>query len=1103
MDPNGTVLADCDLFLTPLMSAIWPELALSIVDYRFRNLDAYERLAESFGREGAYVASDSTIEDDFTAYPELKMYRTCVSMTAAWSTYRALRNVDWLRNKGYALMSSFASYLRPEVHVKPCGSLATFKSVGIACVESIEDSSLANRCLTLAMRSACETSYELGLEADESWVLIANALKVSRDEQDTPRFDLIPCRQAAPVLEPLLLSVPYYEDCLDPVDPVQNLEKWGDRKRSLRCSSAVNDCLIATVSGRAAQVYEEYVQRFEEEFEKLVRDLTVGPWGVIRDMDLNLCDWKYASDMEQRIRQCKWKGIADNKQRTASVKLGLSLKELRSEDLIISFFPMHVKKRNGSLEAVSFDKVLARISNLSKDLRVNVYDIAQKVCSRIYDGVNTSELDELAAQMCSSMVLDAPDYGRLASRLIVSNHHKLTPDTFAACCERLGSLLSTEVHDVVSRFHQRLQQCICYDRDFEFDYFGFKTLEKAYLMRLDGIIIERPQHLFMRVSIGIHGHDIDRVIETYQLMSLRYFVHATPTLFNAGCAHNQNSSCYLLGIESDSIEGIFNTVQECAQISKYAGGIGMHIHNVRGKGSRIRGTNGNSSGIVPMLRTFNATARYVNQAGRRNGSIAVFLEPWHVDVMEFLELRLNFGREDERTRDLFMCMWVPDLFMHRVRENSNWTLMCPDECPGLADVHGSEFDKLYTTYEAEGRGRKKVSAVQLWLKVLESQMETGIPYIGYKDAVNRKNNQMNLGTIKSSNLCMEIMEFSSPEEIAVCNLASVCLPTFVTDSKFDFQELHRVVKIVTRNLDRIIDVNKYPLEKARRSNMRHRPIGIGVQGLADAFFLLRIPFESPKAARINLEIFETMYHAALEASIEIAEEHEASGLHNMFESRAGPYESFVGSPANKGVLQFDMWGEQPTTRYDDWELLRSRLKNGAGMRNSLLIAPMPTASTSQIMGFNECFEPITSNMYTRQTLAGDFVIVNRHLVKDLENLKLWSPEMKHKIMAGNGSVQNIKEIPEDIKELYKTAWEIKQKTLIDMAAERGRYVCQSQSMNLFMEAPEFSKLSSMHFYAWSKGLKTGIYYLRSRAKARAQQFTVEPVCQRGCESCSA
>ena len=759
---------------------------------------------------------------------------------------------------------------------------------------------------------------------------------------------------------------------------------------------------------------------------------------------------------------------------------------------------MFVTKRGGTREPVSFDKVLHRISVLCKGLEnVNPYEISQKVCTRIFNGVSTAQLDELAAQLCSSMIVDDGEYGILATRIIVSNHHKETIGSFVHTIRKMHGhkikLVSDELLDIVNEHGVELDASIDYAKDYDFDYFGFKTLEKSYLMRMDDVIVERPQHMFMRVALGIHGFNIAKATETYELMSSRFFIHATPTLFNAGTMRPQNSSCYLVNLESDSIDGIFNTVKDCAQISKYAGGIGMHIHHVRSKNSVIRGTNGRSDGIIPMLRVFNTTARYVNQSGKRNGSIAVFLEPWHADIEAFLDLRKNFGNEEERARDLFMAMWISDLFMERVRDDKQWSLMCPDVCPGLSDVHSAEFATLYTHYESMGLFVKQMPARDIWFKILESQIETGVPYIGFKDAVNAKSNQSNLGTIKSSNLCMEICEYSAPDEIAVCNLASVCLPRFVSLDKktFDYDELHRITKVAARNLDKIIDRNFYPLEKARKSNLRHRPIGVGVQGLADVFMMLKFPFESPEARAINKRIFETMYHAALEASVEASIEHCAEGECNEYESRPGPYSTFDGSPASKGLLQFDLWNKTHDDANFDWDAMRERIKLH-GMRNSLLIAPMPTASTSQILGANECFEPMTSNMYKRQTLAGEFIVINKHLMRDLQELGLWGDDMKVKIMLNEGSVQAISEIPADLREVYKTAWEMKMKSIIDMAADRGPFICQSQSMNLFIESPDFQKLSAMHFYSWKAGLKTGIYYLRSRAKAKAQQFTIDP-----------
>lgn len=770
---------------------------------------------------------------------------------------------------------------------------------------------------------------------------------------------------------------------------------------------------------------------------------------------------------------------------------------------------MRVIKRDSQSEDVSFDKVLRRIQTLSDGLSVDACEVAKNVCARIYDGVRTSELDELAAHMCSSLMTEHPDYGVLASRIIISNHHKNTSPSFSETIQYLRDnrdaggtpvpLVGQELCDVVALHRDKINNYIDYSRDYAFDYFGFKTLERGYLMRVDERVVERPQHMFMRVALGIHGADIKDALATYDLMSRKYFVHATPTLFNAGTPRPQNSSCYLVHMRDDSISGIYETLSDCAAISKYAGGIGMHVHNIRARNSIIRGTNGQSTGLVPMLRVFNATARYVNQGGKRNGSIAIFVEPWHADVFDFLELRKNFGNEDERCRDLFLALWVPDLFMRRVRENGTWSLMCPNACPGLADAVGDAFVELYERYETEGRFVRQVPAQDLWFKVLEAQVETGVPYIGYKDSVNRKTNQANLGTIKSSNLCMEVCQVSTPDEVSVCNLASLCLPTFVRPGadggppEFDFAALHDVVPVVVKNLNKVIDRNYYPIDKAQRSNLRHRPIGVGVQGLADVFIRMRLPFDSPEAAALNERIFACIYHAAVEESCRLAELY-------------GPYETFDGSPASRGVLQFDMWGvDDPVGGYD-WGALKERVKTH-GLRNSLLVAPMPTASTSQIMGFNECFEPITSNIYKRRTLAGEFIIVNKYLVADLVKLGLWNRELKNRIVVAEGSVQDVPGVPDDLKALYKTVWEIKQKVIIDMAATRGAYVCQSQSMNLFMRDPDFKRLSNMHFYAWQAGLKTGMYYLRTKAKAKAQQFTIEPpaaaaaVCVRGTDGC--
>ncbi len=794
---------------------------------------------------------------------------------------------------------------------------------------------------------------------------------------------------------------------------------------------------------------------------------------------------------------------------------------------------MRVIKRNGTNEEVSFDKVLNRIKNISDNLNVNVFDIAQKVCGRIYDNVKTSELDELAAHICSSMITDHPAYGSLAARIIVSNHHKNTSPSFSETITTLYNnvdvhgekcpLVSDEVYDVVMKNKEKLNSYLNYSRDYLFDYFGFKTLERGYLMKVNGVVVERPQQLFMRVALGIHGSDVKEALVTYDLMSTKYFTHATPTLFNAGTQRPQLSSCFLVALKEDSVSGIFQTLEDCALISKYAGGIGLHIHNVRGKGSRIRGTNGQSDGIVPMLRVYNNTARFINQAGKRNGSIAIYLEPWHCDVEPFLEMKKNHGNEEERARDLFYALWIPDLFMQRVKDDMMWSLMCPDECPGLSDVYGDEFVALYEKYEREGRYKKQMRAQDLWWQVLQAQIEQGTPYLLFKDAANRKSNQKNLGTIKSSNLCTEIIEYTSPEETAVCNLASIALPTYIeydTENNnkpfFNFAKLHEVTKVITKNLNKVIDVNFYPVETGRRSNLKHRPIGIGVQGLADAFVLMRLPFDSQEAMTLNKHIFETIYHGSLEASMEIsrkraewiakynAEEISYDELDeklnlNEYEvinaKYPGAYSTFEGSPASQGTLQFDMWGVTPDSGRYDWDTLKADIKEH-GIRNSLLLAPMPTASTSQIMGFNEAFEPFTSNLYKRRTLAGEFIIVNKHLIADLVKLGLWDKDMKNKIIINDGSVQAIDEIPDELKALYKTSWELKQKVLIDQSADRGAYVCQSQSLNLFMEDPDFKKLSSMHFYSWQKGLKTGIYYLRTRAKAQAQKFTIDPTMQK-------
>ncbi len=751
---------------------------------------------------------------------------------------------------------------------------------------------------------------------------------------------------------------------------------------------------------------------------------------------------------------------------------------------------MFVLKRNGKRESVKFDKVTARIEKLSYSLSslIDPIDVAKKVVQGIYDGVPTTELDNLAAETAASLTTKHPDYALLASRIAISNLHKNTLKSFSETMEKLynytdkGSgkrtpLLADDVFEIIQANAELLDSTIIYDRDFGFDYFGFKTLEKAYLLRIDGKVAERPQHMYMRVAIGIHKNDIDNVIKTYNLMSERWFTHATPTLFNAGSPKPQMSSCFLLTMKDDSIEGIYDTLKQTAKISQSAGGIGLAIHNIRATGSYIGGTNGTSNGIVPMLRVFNDTARYVDQGGgKRKGAFAIYLEPWHADVFAFLDLRKNHGKEEMRARDLFYALWICDLFMKRVEDNGEWSLFCPNEAPGLSDCWGEEFETLYTKYEAEGKARRTIKAQDLWFAIMESQIETGTPYMLYKDAANRKSNQQNLGTIKSSNLCTEIMEYTSPDEVAVCNLASIALPRFVIDGKFDHQKLYDVTYQVTLNLNKIIDNNYYPVIEAQNSNLKHRPIGLGIQGLADVFIMLRMPFESDAAKAMNKNIFETIYFAAMTASKDIAK-------------REGAYQTFKGSPLSKGIFQFDMWDVSATENWN-WEALRAEVIEH-GVRNSLLVAPMPTASTSQILGNNECFEPYTSNIYTRRVLSGEFVVVNKHLLKDLVQLGLWTNDMKNKIIANNGSVQNIHEIPENLKELYKTVWEIKQRNLIDMAADRGAYICQSQSLNLFVDSPSTSKLTSMHFYAWKKGLKTGMYYLRSQAATQAVQFTIE------------
>ena len=819
---------------------------------------------------------------------------------------------------------------------------------------------------------------------------------------------------------------------------------------------------------------------------------------------------------------------------------------------------MRVLKRNGELQDIAFDKILERVKKLGQEanIHINYSSLVMKVIDQLYDKIPTGKIDELAAEQCAAMSTLNPDYGTLAGRIIVSNHQKNTDPYFDMVINRLYNfkssngevkpLISKQLFDYYADNQTEIDAMFDYERDYLIDYFGFKTLERAYLFKVNNVIVERPQHMWMRVAIGIHGNSnnpnsLALVKETYDLMSLKYFTHATPTLFNAGTPRPQLSSCYLIAMEDDSINGIFNTLKDCAHISKWAGGIGLHIHNIRAKGTHIQGTNGTSNGLVPMLRVFNNTARYVDQGGnKRNGSFAIYLEPWHADIEDFLELKKNHGDEELKARDLFYALWVPDLFMERVKENGKWSLFCPNECPGLADVYGDKFKELYEGYEATDKARKSVSARDLWFKILDAQMETGTPYICYKDAANKKSNQKNLGTIKSSNLCTEIIEYSDNKETAVCNLASIALPAFVdSESKqFNYDKLHEVAKVVTNNLNRVIDINFYPTEKTKRSNLRHRPIGIGVQGLADAFILMDIPFHSEQAKEVNKMIFETIYHAALEKSNELAierenmikemftksstngsvdlpfneydKEHIQNSLDNRFVgylSLCGAYSTFDGSPASQGILQFDMWNVKPSNRYD-WNSLKQSIIFH-GLRNSLLVAPMPTASTSQILGYNECFEPITSNLYSRRTLAGEFVVVNKYLMKELIQLGQWNEQIKNNIIANKGSIQQLTVLPEHIRNKYKIVWEIPMKHLIDMAADRGAYICQSQSLNLWMEDPTYNSLTSMHFYSWKQGLKTGIYYLRRKAKHQAQQFTIEPEKREVeekediCESCSA
>lgn len=758
----------------------------------------------------------------------------------------------------------------------------------------------------------------------------------------------------------------------------------------------------------------------------------------------------------------------------------------------------HVLKRDGRRQPVKFDKITARIKKLAYGLDpiVDVTEVAQKVCTGVYDGVTTSELDDLAAETAAYMSTKHHDYSLLASRIAVSNLHKNTAKSFAETVEKLYSyelpmtgakapLISDDAFNFIMKHRDTLDAAIIYDRDFSYDYFGFKTLERSYLLRINRVIVERPQHMLMRVAVGIHCGDLDSILQTYDALSSKLFTHASPTLFNAGTPRPQLSSCFLLTMTEDSIEGIYDTLKRCAVISKSAGGIGLSIHNIRSTKSYIRGTNGSSNGVVPMLRVFNDTARYVDQGGgKRKGAFAIYLEPWHADIFEFLELRKNHGKEEVRARDLFYGLWVPDLFMERVEQNGQWSLFCPNEAPGLADVYGEEFEKLYVSYERDGRARRSVEARKLWYAVLDAQTETGNPYMLYKDACNLKSNQQNLGTIRSSNLCTEIVEYTSPDEVAVCNLASIALNKFVvvpTDGSapyYDHEALRKITHMAARNLNKIIDINYYPIKEARNSNMRHRPIGLGVQGLADAFILMRFPFESDEARELNKDIFETIYYSAVEASNELSKE-------------LGPYQTYEGSPISQGRFQFDMWGVTPSSGRWDWDALRTKVLEH-GVRNSLLVAPMPTASTSQILGNNECFEPYTSNLYTRRVLSGEFTIVNTHLVKDLQKLGLWNTSMKNRIVAANGSVQNIMEIPQDIRMLYKTVWEISQRHILDLAADRGAFIDQSQSLNIHIASPSIAKLSSMHFYGWKKGLKTGLYYLRTQAATEAIKFTITP-----------
>ena len=817
---------------------------------------------------------------------------------------------------------------------------------------------------------------------------------------------------------------------------------------------------------------------------------------------------------------------------------------------------MRVTKRNGELVDIQFDKILNRIKKLGNEvgIQINYSALAMKVIDQLYDTIETTKIDELAAEQCASLSTQHLDYGTLASRIVISNHQKNTDSSFYNVVNKLyfftdfqginRPLVSEELFNVVNEKKDEIESMIDYSRDYLIDFFGFKTLERAYLFKFNNKIVERIQHMWMRVAIGIHGKNMELVKETYDLMSQKYFTHATPTLFNAGTPKPQLSSCYLIAMEEDSLDGIFNTLKDCASISKWSGGIGLHIHNVRGNGSHIQGTNGVSNGIVPMLRVFNNTARYIDQGGKRNGSFAIYLEPWHPDIEDFLEMRKNHGDEETKARDLFYALWISDLFMKRVKENGKWSLFCPHKCPGLSDVFGDKFDELYETYETGNKQQKTVNARELWFKILDAQMETGTPYLLYKDAANKKSNQQNLGTIKSSNLCCEVLQYSDDKETAVCNLASIGLPCFVNreTKQFEYDKLHEVVKVITANLNKVIDINFYPTPKTKRSNFFHRPIGLGVQGLADTFVLMDLAFHSEEAKEINKQIFETIYHAALTKSNEIAQmrfnnystmfdklvngqnkqifhfEHDDAHINQHFilkelelpTSLCGAYSSFVGSPASNGILQFDMWNITPSDRYD-WNALKESIKT-YGLRNSLLVAPMPTASTSQILGYNECFEPFTSNLYTRRTLAGEFVVVNKYLMKELIDIGLWDEKIKNNIIANKGSVQQLTILPEHIRNKYKIVWEIPMKHVIDMASDRGAFVCQSQSMNLWIEDPTYNTLTSMHFYSWNKGLKTGIYYLRRKAKHQAQQFTIEPEKKENqreeddyeiCEMCSA